>query len=287
MEHDAVFDTVTLCRTEQAPAFLPQIDPADADAEFYQAVAENDDEFYTVCCAEEPVGLACISDEGPDSLLYIYIFAPHRNKGYGSAAAYKAEELLHTPAMRTVNTFFDSRNEAAVHFAQKCGFVTGYASACMVYEGKAFALAPLPVRPYTDGDFTEAFTLSAEAFHQMRLSTGWFPNSTVAAPSEETRQHWAETADERFVYVQEGEIVGYARIDGAELDTAAVKIAQQGKGYGTAFIQYLVNRILEQTGEPPFLYCVVGNRARKLYEKLGFRETACNAYAKKTFSAAN
>lgn len=275
---------VTLHRTENAAEFLPYIDKADADAEFYQEAAENDDEFYAVCCKEETVGLACISDEGDEAFLYIYIFAPYRNKGCGSAAMRKAEELLRTPAMQTIHTAYDSRNEAAKHFAEKCGFVTKFASDCMVYDGEAFDLPPLPVRPYTDGDFTEAFTLAAEAFHRMRLSTGWFPDSTVPVPGEGTRQHWAETADKRFVYEQDGEIIGCGLLDGAELDTAAVRISRQGQGYGTALVKYLVNRILEQADEPPFLYCVVGNRARKLYEKLGFREAARNVYAYKEVS---
>ena len=138
MEHETVFEAVTLCRTENAAEFLPYIDKADADAEFYQATAQNDDEFYTVCCAEQPVGLACIDNEGDEGFLYIYIFAPHRGKGYGSAAARKAEDMLRTPEMETVHTLFNARNEAAKHFAEKHGFVTKYASDCMRYDGAAF-----------------------------------------------------------------------------------------------------------------------------------------------------
>ncbi len=59
------------------------------------------------------------------------------------------------------------------------------------------------------------------------------------------------------------------------------------KGYGKAFVKYLVNRILEMNGDEPTLWCVVGNnKARNLYDSLGFEERWIEAFAKKTYPSA-
>ena len=127
----------------------------------------------------------------------------------------------------------------------------------------------------------EAQVLNAEAFHKMGLETGWFPKSVPESPSAEMRELWKNTADERYVYVLDDEIIGYAHIDGTELADVSIKISHQGKGYGTKFIKFLLNILLEKGYNEPFLYCVVGNKARCLYESLGFKEVTCNEYAKK------
>ena len=78
------------------------------------------------------------------------------------------------------------------------------------------------------------------------------------------------------------EIIGFAQIDGAEFSSVSIKLTHQGKGLGKEFTKFLVNRILEQGDETPYLYCIVGNdKAHKLYESLGFQEVSCNAYAEK------
>ena len=101
-------------------------------------------------------------------------------------------------------------------------------------------------------------------------------------PGEEDRRYAMETADQRYVYVLDGEIVGCACLDGAEIDNVSIKIAHQGKGLGRNLVKYLVNRILEQKIGDPFLYCLtVNTKARRLYDSLGFQEMVCNEYAEK------
>ena len=141
----------------------------------------------------------------------------------------------------------------------------------------------LPVRQYEDGDFTDVFALSAQAFHKMRLETGCFPDSAPEEPSDEVRKRWAESPEERFVYVTDHEIVGYAHLDGPELDSVSIKISQQGKGFGKRFVQYLVNLILEKETGAPSLWCVAGNdKARRLYDAVGFEERFRQEFAVKT-----
>ena len=60
------------------------------------------------------------------------------------------------------------------------------------------------------------------------------------------------------------------------------KIARQGEGFGRGFVTFLTNRLLEK-GEAR-LWCLVGNdKARKLYESLGYRETDRAEYSFKRF----
>ena len=62
----------------------------------------------------------------------------------------------------------------------------------------------------------------------------------------------------------------------------SVKPDCQGKGVGKAFVKYIVNMLLYTGYESISLYCVVGNnRARHLYDELGFSQVYCNNYAKK------
>ena len=156
--------------------------------------------------------------------------------------------------------------------ADEHGSVKKYSSAFMEYRGDGFPERELPIRRYRDEDYPEAFAMYAEAFHEMRLGTGCFPDSVIRQPSEAERKYWAENADDAYVYLLGDEIVGHARIDGSELRVVSVKLSQQGRGIGRAFVEFLVNRILEK-GLTPTLWCVVGNdRARSLYDSLGFRE---------------
>lgn len=187
------------------------------------------------------------------------------------------------PKLRKVYTSYSVNDEAARKFAEKCGFAKKYASARMTYRGERFALPELPVRQYEDGDFTDAFALSAQAFHKMRLETGCFPDFAPEEPSDEVRKRWAESPEERFVYVTDHEIVGYAHLDGPELDSVSIKISQQGKGFGKRFVQYLVNLILEKETGAPSLWCVAGNdKARRLYDAVGFEERFRQEFAVKT-----
>ena len=85
-----------------------------------------------------------------------------------------------------------------------------------------------------------------------------------------------------MVYLNGEEIVGYAHIEGNKIGSVSVKPDCQSKGVGKAFVKYIVNMLLDIGYENISLYCVVGNdRARHLYDELGFKQVYCNDYAKK------
>ena len=281
MERSVAENDISIRKSSEVAKYLAQIDPADADGDFYNEVFKNSEEVRLVCCDDCVVGLVLIRQE--DGFLYVYIFPEYRQRGYGFPAAGAAERQLYDGGCICLGTAYDSRNEAARRFAEKCGFVKRSSTCMMKYRGERFEHPEIPVRKYRDEDFLEAYTLSAEAFHIMRVETGHDPDSVPYAPDEEARQYCADTAEGRYVYELDGEIIGCANVDGAELDNVAIRIDHQGKGFGKVFVKFLVNEILDKGVGDPFLYCLaVNQKARRLYDSLGFEEVFCNVFAVKT-----
>ena len=169
-------------------------------------------------------------------------------------------------------------------FANKKGFMRKFSSTFMRYIGKSFDLPEISVRKYCDEDYEAAHELYAIAFHEMRMRVGDFPDSVVQKPSEEMRALWAKSANERLVYTIDGEIVGYAHFEGNEIGSIAIKSGYQGQGLGQNFVKYICNAILSDGYSSVDLYCVVGNKARLLYDLLGFQAIYTAEYAIKRYS---
>ena len=282
MEQENLKNDLRIEREEDVSKYLPEIDREEVAPEIIEALSENDEDFYTIFCREKAVGLSCIVPDDEDGYLFVYIFQPYRGKGYGHLAAAHGERRLLEQKVSAIHTHYRWADENAKRFAESCGFRGTYASAEMIYRGEAFELPELPIRPYEDKDYIDAFTLFQEAFHRMRLSTGCFPDSVAREPSEASRKRWAESDEDQYVFVKDGKVIGYADVDGTEIDSVSIEVSEQGKGYGKAFVKYLVNRILEKDEDEPTLWCVVGNnKARRLYDSLGFEEIWTEAFAKK------
>jgi mycothiol synthase len=152
----------------------------------------------------------------------------------------------------------------------------------MKYTGNRFDITEQLIRNYCDKDYDSAHEMYAKAFHEMRVSVGDFPDSIIERPSENMRKYWAKTADERFVYIHDDVIVGYAHIDGDEIGSVSVRSQYQGQGIGQNFVKYICNKILDNGNDEVSLYCVLGNKARRLYDRLGFQEVYTAEYATKS-----
>ena len=277
---------VSIFKPEDASCYLPQVNRAETDADFYHSVSKNSEAIHALRVADQVIGLACMQEDD-EGFIYIYIFPHHRRKGYGYQALQALEAHMCSGNHLNLSTAYDSRNEIAGKFARKCGFRDKFATAVLVYRGGKFDLPELPIRKHRDADFYEAYTMSAEAFHIMRLETGHDPNSVPYPPDEEARQYCAETAAGRYIYEENGEIIGCAYLDGTEISLVAIKTTHQGKGHGRLLVKFLVNRILEQNIGEPFLFCLVSNtKARGLYDSLGFTEFQRNVYAVKALEPA-
>lgn len=254
-------------------------DMRDADADFLLAVAEGDASLRGIFCADRLMGIADM-ECGQRSYLHIYIFPQHRGKGYGTAAAALLEQQVNGPETEQLLTCYRVSDPVARAFAERRGYVCQYASDYMVYGGPPFG-ERAAVRGYRDEDFPTVLEFYAMAFHLMRLGTGCFPDSVPIEPDEEMRLYWAKTAGERLVYELDGEIVGYLHVEGDMLDAVAVAPERQGEGIGGKLVRCAVDRILGEGHREVGLYCVVGNPARRLYERLGFHAAYRNAYAVK------
>ncbi len=271
-----------LLKRDDMTQYLDRIDRADAEPWFLDAVKENGEGLFAVCFADAVVGLSyCFADD-PSAFLYIYIFQAYRNMGYGNMALEASERLIKASSLTRIETAYRSGCAAATRLAEKHGYVKKYASALLEYRGDGFPETELPIRHYRDEDYPEAFAMYAEAFHVMRLGTGCFPDSVVRQPNEAERKYWAEHAYDGYVFLSRNEIAGHARLKGRKLEVVSIKISHQGKGYGRAFVRYLVNRLLEKGDGSPGLWCVVGNdKARRLYDSLGFQEICREDFAVK------
>ena len=276
-------EKIEIIKLEDVTPYREKIDCKDAEPWLSEEVSENGDEIFFIRVSDAIVGTAYIGDAAK-AFVYVYIFPEYRNRGYGEAAVAAAEQTIKTTPLIRIATAYNNHSEAAKRFAEKHGYHKKYSSAFMQYDGEKFEEPELKVRKYRDEDFDEAASLSAEAFHVMRLSTGCFPDSVVAQATDEDRRYCAENAENEYVVELNGEIVGYGAVDGTELDEVSIRIPHQGKGLGRKFVKYLTNRILEKSEGEPTLWCVVGNvKARNLYDSLGYREVYRDDFAEKKF----
>ncbi|MBQ6234433.1 MAG: GNAT family N-acetyltransferase [Clostridia bacterium] len=274
-------EKIEIIKLDDITPYREKFDCKDAEPWLWEEVSENGDGIFFIRVSDAVVGTAYISDE-TKAFVYVYIFAEYRNSGYGDAAVTAAEQMIQTTPLERIVTAYNNHNEVAKRLAERHGYAKKYSSALMRYAGESFPEPELKVRKYRDEDFEEAATLSAEAFHAMRLSTGCFPDSVVAQATEEDRKYCAENAENEYVLELNGEIVGYGAIDGTELDEVSIKIPYQGKGLGRKFVKYLTNRILEKGEGEPVLWCVVGNdKAQALYDSLGYKEVYRDDFAEK------
>ena len=260
---------------------MPGIGP-DADGEFLNYVALDDEDLYVIAIGDTPVGLALAAAEGEDAFLYPYIFPDFRGRGYGADAATLLEERLRTAGARKIQTCCRCGHTAAERLARRRGYRPQYASSYLVFTGSPWELPELPVRAYRPSDFAQAHGVYAQAFHAMRLTAGCFPDTVLEQPDARTAARWEETADQRFVYTRGSEILGLVQLEGDEIGCVAVKPTHQGNGIGTLLVKFAVNRLLAQGKSAVSLYCVVGNPALRLYQKLHFTERCRNTYAQLT-----
>lgn len=253
----------------------------DADAEFLLAFKNKEKNFNCIFDDDQLVGIVqLIIDK--NAFLYIFITPEFRYKGIGWNAFKLCEERLYSNGVEKITTTYRTENTQSKAFANKLGYTRNFSSAYMKYSGDRFDIPEQLIREYCDKDYDSAHEMYAKAFHEMRVNVGDFPDSVIEQPSENMRKYWAKTADERLVYIRDGIIVGYAHIDGNEIGSVSVRYQYQGQGIGRNFVKYICNKILDEGNDAVSLYCVIGNKARNLYDSLGFQEVYIAEYASKS-----
>ena len=243
---------------------------------------QNKPETLTVAYIEdEIVAVALIIPGKKASCLIVFVAPQYRRKGIGQSVVQYGENKLHKEASK-IMTNFHADNEVSKRFARSFGYERQFSSAYMKHIEGRFAINELPVRLYIDEDYRESHALYAQAFHEMRIKVGDFPDSIVERPSEKNRQAWNADAANRFTYQENDEIAGHGHLEGNEIGSISVRTDLQGHGIGKKFVMYLCNEIYNRGYKEVLLWCVIGNNAMKLYDSLGFRELYIAEFAYKS-----
>lgn len=239
--------------------------------EFLRALQIEPRTLTVVYMEDKIVAVALIIPGKKMSSLIVFVAPKYRHKGIGQSVVQYGESKLNKEAGKIMTNFY-ADNEVSKRFANRLGYERQFSSAYMKHTEGKFAIGELPVRLYIDEDYLQSHDLYAQAFHEMRIKVGDFPDSMVEQPSEKNRQVWNSDAANRFTYEENDEIAGHGHLEGNEISSVSVRIDLQGHGIGKKFVMYLCNEIYNRGYKDVVLWCVIGNNARKLYDSLGFRE---------------
>jgi mycothiol synthase len=252
----------------------------DADAAFIEALVDMK-KMHSIWNDNNLVGVAQLK-EGKKAFVYVFIDIPYRCNGFGDIALILCEQILRDAGADTITTNYRIDHDTFRSFAKKHGYIRSFSSTYMKYNGDKYDIPFLSIREYSDEDYESAHEMYARAFHEMRTRVGGFPDSVIEQPNEFMRRHWDLTKNERFVYVQDNEIIGYAHVERNEIGSISINSKFQGQGIGRMFMKFICNKIFEEGYKEISLYCVVGNWAKLLYDSLGFIEIYTSEYALKS-----
>ncbi|MDF2726184.1 MAG: hypothetical protein K0Q59_5862 [Paenibacillus sp.] len=213
----------------------------------------------------------------------IFVSPDYRRMGIGGALMAKADSLLSGKAVveRAMGACVEG-DRSTLQFLYKNGYYISYSSYVMKREGEPLPESPISVRPYEDEDYTVCHQICEIAFFHMHERIGLLP-SYYFPPNERERRRFAEDKHNRFVMLVKGEIAAVGIIGGNELSHVSVRPELQSRGYGGAFVSFLVNEIMRRGETVVKLGVVKGNPAKHLYERLGFRETSLNHWLTKYY----
>ena len=236
---------------------------------------------YLVFENQNPVAFVCAEHAVKETLLMIYVVPEFRRKGIGTSILHYFEEL-YGDKTQSIYGFFDHRCTEAAIFAAKYGYNRHYDFVYMAYDGEPFIFKETPpIRPYTDTDYPESQAMRAQAFHQMRVAVGDFPESQPTPPTEAGRKEWLSHADDYFLYMDGSEVVGVGYLEQDEIASLSVRIDWQGQGIGHKFAPYLINVLKQHGYQTVHLDCIIGNPAQKFYEDIGFKPLYNKRYVRK------
>lgn len=202
----------------------------------------------------------------------IFVSKEYRRTGIGTALLAKADQLLsqNEAVERSMGACIDG-DRSSLQFLYKNGYYISYSSSIMEREGEPLPEGQTSIRQYEDDDYVRCHHISEIAFYKMHERLGILP-SYYFPPNERERQRFAEDRNNRFVMLIDGDIAAVGIIGGCELSHVSVRPDLQSRGYGRAFVSFLVNEMMRRGEKIVKLGVVKGNPAKKLYESLGFKE---------------
>lgn len=217
------------------------------------------------------------------ALMTIFVNKEYRRMGVGAALMAKADKILsqYEAVERSIGMCIDG-DRSSLQFLYKHGYYVSYSSFIMECEGVPLPESNISVRQYEEDDYIICQNICEIAFYEMHERVGILP-SYYYPPNETERKRFAEDRNNRFVMLIDSEIVAVGIIDGCELSHVSVRPDLQSRGYGRAFISFLVNEIMRRGERIATLGVVKGNPAIKLYKSLGFKEKSLNHWVTKYY----
>jgi GNAT superfamily N-acetyltransferase len=213
----------------------------------------------------------------------IFVGEVYRRMGIGTKLIKKADKLLsqYDAVERSMGACIDG-DRSSLQFLYKNGYYINHSMYFMEREGEPLTESNFSIRQYEDDDYLTWHSISQMAFYKMREHAGILP-SFYYTSSESERNSFLENKDNRFVMLVDGEIVAVGGIAGNEVHPVAVRTDLQSRGYGRAFVSFLVNEIMRRDEKIVKLWVVKGNPAKKLYDRLGFKEKSLYHFVTKYY----
>jgi ribosomal protein S18 acetylase RimI-like enzyme len=213
----------------------------------------------------------------------IFVSKAYRRMGIGTELMKMADKLFsQNEAVERSTGVCRDGDRSSLQFLYKNGYYISYSAYIMEREGESLPERNISVRQYENDDYLICQSISEIAFYKMHELVGMLP-SFYFPPNERERKSFLEDRNNIFVMLIDCEIVAVGIICGSELCHVSVRPELQARGYGRAFVSFLVNEIMRRGEKIVKLGVVKGNPAKKLYESLGFKEKSLNHWVTKYY----
>lgn len=244
----------------------------DSKSEFINLESKYGDDIYVAYLEEKLIGVAASNSGKLIVTPYIYVKSDFRRRGVGTQLLDYLEKRI-ISYKRTIHSQYNIKSENAeiVGFLKACGFEIWMSGNWMNRKGAKLDYKDINVRQYADDDFDICHKIESTTMFLMRESLNtkhnyYYPHN------ENDRKFYIEHSNNIFILEKNNKIIGIGDIDENELTGVSIDPMYQGLGYGTEFVKYLVNVIMDRGYKEVKLEAMIGNPARRLYDRLGFED---------------
>lgn len=233
----------------------------------------NKDNILVALVEATPIGYLSFSgfDRRPQATLFVSEKYDAMNIGSMLIKKYESILIPNEKVEHTIFTCFHCDNELIRVFKNN-GYRLYFSEFLMERISESFPLDEITVRNYDDNDYFQWDRICELALYHLRQMIGVYP-SYFYIPAEWEREKFANNKDNMFVMIVDNTIVAIGEIEGNLIHRVAVSVEHQSRGYGRAFVKYLINEILSRGEDKVILEVAKDNFAKTLYESLGFKET--------------
>lgn len=232
---------------------------------------------------KEIVGLAGYDSQRGVTDPFVYVLENYRRKGIGATLMRFIEDELKSYD-KIVHGQLSVKDcyKDVIGFLYKMGYYDWMIGDWMTYVGSKFVHKHMEIRNYEDADY--------EVYHRIESTTMFLLREGVGAshnyyypPSDNGRKYQLSNAKNSFILEVDNQVVGVADLSDHELEGVCICPMHQNKGYGTEFVRYLVNELIDRSHNEILLEAMQGNPSRSLYERLGFKDSYKTHYMVKFY----